>query len=148
MALRASTMYVDTTQTYKYYVRPGSIMNSLTQKKHFHSWAVILIEMVHSAKILGKYEDFNVFNYIEVLKTNFTGEAFRYLSPSDFREYYNILSTERWDPLKAFFKKRLSYKRTLKDLCFYLPKNIGYIYLCFWYKFTLRPVTKDIKTVC
>ena len=145
VALCANSMYVNTAQTYNYYVNPGSIMNSLTQKKHFHSWAIILIEMVHRAKTLGKYEDYNVFHYIEILKTNFTCEAFRYLERADFREYYNILSMVKWHPLKEFLRKRLSYKRTLKDLCFYLPKNIGCIYLCIWYKLTLRPLTKDIK---
>ena len=114
-------------------------------KKHYNSWATILLEMVNCALLRGKYEDYSVFNYIEVLKTNITCEAYRNLSKNDFREYYEILSKEKWDSLKQFFKKRLTYKRTLKDICFYLPNSLGFRYLYLWYKLTLRPLTKDIK---
>lgn len=143
-SLCAERMYVNKVVTYKYYVNNiGSIMTTnKISKQHYNSWATILLEMVNCARLKGKYEDYNVFNYIEVLKTNITCEAYRNLSKNDFREYYEILSKEKWDSLKQFFKKRLSYKRAFKDLCFYLPNNIGYIYLFLWYKLTLSPITE------
>lgn len=148
IALCADNMYVNTIQTYKYYVNPKSLMSSMTQKKHFNSWAIVLVKMLHSAKAMERYDDYNVYNYIEVLKSNLTAEAFKFLSESDFREYYAILNKAKWNPLKEFFKKRLSFKRALKDLCFYMPEGIGYFYLCIWYKLTSRSFIKDSNAIC
>ena len=94
--------------------------------------------MVNRAKAIGKYEDYNVYNYIELLKTNFTCEAFRNLNKKDFWEYYCILSKETWNPIKYLFQGKLKYKRVFKDLCFYLPNKLGFYYLCVWYKLTLK----------
>ena len=138
ISLCVNSMYIVKTVTYKYYINPGSIMTSMKAKNHFNCWAIILLEMMHNAKLREKYNNYNVFNYIEVLKTNFTCEAFRLLNKKDFWEYYCILSKGNWNPLKTFFEGKLSFKRTLKDLCFYLPTKIGFYYLCTWYKLTLK----------
>lgn len=138
ISLCANSMYIDTAVTYKYYINPGSIMTSMVAKNHFNSWAIILLEMAHNAKVLGKYDNDNVFNYIETLKSNFTCEAFRVLNKNDFGEYYHILCNGNWNPIKDFFKGKLYYKRMLKDLCFYLPEKLGFLYLCTWYKLTLK----------
>ena len=138
VSLYAESMYIVLTETYKYYINSESIMNSMVYKKHYNSWAIILLEMVNRAKAIGKYEDYNVYNYIELLKTNFTCEAFRHLNKKDFWEYYCILSKETWNPIKYLFQGKLNYKRVLKDLCFYLPNKLGFYYLCIWYKLTLK----------
>lgn len=141
ISLCAESLYVETTVTYNYYINPGSIMSNMAAKRHFNSWAVILKEMVQYAKIKGRYNDIDVFYYIELLKINFTCEAYRILDKEDFGEYYDLLAKGGWNPLKDFFNNRLTIKRLLKDLCFYLPSKLGRFYLCTWYKLTL----KDMK---
>lgn len=138
IALFAKSMYVESAITYKYHINSNSIMTAMISKRHFICWATILLEMVNCAKVIDKYEQCKVYNYIELLKTNYTCEAFRFLNKNDFKEYYYILAKERWNPFKAFIKGNLSYKRALKDICFYLPDIMGFYYLCIWYKLTLK----------
>ena len=141
VSLCAQSMYVNTeVDTYKYHINPGSIMTNLANTRLYNSWAIIFSEMVNWARKLEKYENDSVFGYIETLKTNITCEAFRNLSHQDFRKYYSILSQVNWNPLQEFMKGRLPFIRFLKDLCFYFPTNVGYLYLWVWYKLTLKPI--------
>lgn len=138
VALYAQSMYVDKTVTYIYYINPGSIMRNMAHKRHLNSWAVIFLEMKHNASLIGRYDSYDVANYIESLKSNLTCEAFRCLDKKSFYEYYSILNQGDWNPIALYVKKKISYKRALKDLCFLLPQRIGFWYLCLWYNLTLK----------
>lgn len=80
VALCAESMYAITAETYKYLINPTSIMATMTYTNHYNSWAIILSEMLNSARVRSKYSDYNVFNYIETLKSDITCEAYKHLT--------------------------------------------------------------------
>ena len=138
VASLAQSMFVIPDITYKYYINPNSITTSLSQEKHFLCWAIIVCEMAKFAEEYNKNNDYDLFNYVEMLKSNFSAEAYRYLSKDSFKTYYMLLAKYNWSPIKYYFKGFLYWKRFLKDLSFVLPKRLGYMYLCLWYKLTLK----------
>ena len=138
IACLAKSMFIINDVTYNYYINPNSTMTSLKKERHYFSWAIIVREMARFAKDKKREEDYELFNYVEKLKTNYSEQAYRYLDRQSFNTFYMILSEYKWKPFRYFIKGLLYWKRFLRDLCFILPKQVGFKYLCLWYKFTLK----------
>lgn len=134
VACLAESMYIIRDKTYRYYVNPNSIMTALKAERHYFCWAIIVCKMAEFATKWDKLNDKELFNYIEIQKSNFSCEAYKHLNRTSFKQYYMLLTAYNWRPIYNYMKGFLNWKRFLKDLCFVFPKEMGYRYLLMWYK--------------
>ncbi len=136
LACITQTMYCVRKNTYKYKIRPSSIMSTSKSAQRADNISVIISEVYNFSKEIGKLYDYNLFKKLLsfreiVLSLIFSQNTYKERKNLYIKNYKKI----RIKPWEAYKNNTIRKASLIKEFYNYLPGILGYWYLCLYRNF-------------
>lgn len=146
LACKAQSMYVVTKPTYKYTVRPSSIMTGTTIEKDACQYIKVFKIISQFVLYEGLQENPDAYSILEGRRSTLLFSLLQKNETDLFKKCYTALYRQpHISPMTAFKNKMIGNKYLLRDLHYLLPMALGRIYKNLFYNLFYKWRGKPIE---